>query len=323
MGSENFSLVFFVSVTGRFYNKIVIIAFYSMKIIIFAGCMRIFYYITTLFIALSAVACNSWSGFKADDEMIARVGTNYLYRSELASSMPSGISAEDSVAYARTFTDKWIVDQLKQQEAEKLFSQSEKDIDRLVEAYRRSLLVRKLDQHYLEAEPCPEITDSDIAAYYKAHKGDFRISQPMVKGEIFTIASDYRRREKLLKLHNSSKASEREDFVEICRKNNFSIMQFNEWVSFTDYITNLPLLRTSLHKEMLDSRKLHQILYDKTYYYYRITDVLKSGDTMPLDMAKEYIRHILENRHRANVVHKYEKQIVNSALSSGHAKIYE
>jgi len=269
-----------------------------------------------------AGACGSWSGFRADDELVARVGTSYLYRSELAASMPSGIAAKDSVGYAQALIDKWIVGQLKQQEAEKLFSQSEADIDRLVEEYRRSLLMHKLDQHYLEAESYPEITDKDIASYYNSHKGDFRISQPMVKGEIFTIASDYRRREQLLKLHNSKREKEREDFVEICRKNNFTLLQFTEWVPFADYITNLPLLRTSRHNEMLESRKLHQILYDKTYYYYRITDVLKSGDTMPLDMAKEYIRQILINRHRADVVHRHEKQILNSAMSSGHAKIY-
>ena len=117
MESENFPLFFF-GVIHRFYNKIVIIAFYSMKIITFAGCMRIFHHITTLFIALSAVACNSWSGFKANDEMIARVGTDYLYRSELAASMPSGIAAQDSINYSQAFISKWIVGQLKQQEAE-------------------------------------------------------------------------------------------------------------------------------------------------------------------------------------------------------------
>ena len=270
-----------------------------------------------------AWACGSWSGFRADDELVARVGSSYLYRSELRSSMPMGISAQDSTKYAEAIISKWIVEQLKISEAEKLFLDSEEDINHLVEAYRRSLLVRKLDQHYLEAEPYAEITDKDIAAYYNAHKGDFRISQPMIQGEILTIASDYRRREQLIKLYNSKRSSDQEDFVEICRKNNFTLLQFNEWIPFSDFITNLPLLRTSRHDEMLDSRKLHQILYDKTYYYYRITNVLKRGDTMPLDMAKEDIRQILINSHRADVVHRHEDMIFNHAISSGHAKIYK
>ena len=286
--------------------------------------MRIFCKISVVVLALVAlVSCNSWSGFKADDEMVARVGTAYLYRSELALAMPSGIAAKDSVNYAQAYISKWIVGQLKQQEAEKLFSQSESDIDRLVEEYRRSLLVHRLDRHYLEAEPCAEITDKDIASYYNAHKSDFRISQPMVKGEIVAIGESFRRREQMLKWFESSKAEHRADFEELCRKNNFLHLQFNEWVSFSDFLSNLPLLRNSSNDKLLANRKTQKIHHDKTYYYFRVTNALQVGDTMPLDMAKENIRQILINRHRTDVIHRQEELIMNNAFSSGHAKIYE
>ena len=305
------------------YNKIVILSFYSRNCVIFAGCMRRFYEIAVIVVALVACAgCNSWSGFKADDEMVARVGTTYLYRSELASAMPRGIAAADSANYAQAFISKWIVGQLKQQEAEKLFSQSESDIDKLVDEYRRSLLVHRLDRYYLEAEPCSEITDKDIASYYNLHKSDFRISQPMVKGEIVAIGESFRRREQMLKWFESSKVEHRADFTESCRKNNFLHLQFEEWVSFSDFLSNLPLLRNSRHEELLSSRKTQKILHNKTYYYFRITNALKVGDTMPLDMAKENIRQILINRHRVDVIHRHEELIMNNAFSSGHAKIY-
>jgi hypothetical protein len=215
-----------------------------------------------------------------------------------------------------------MVGRLKQQEAEKIFSQSESDIDKLVEEYRRSLLVYRLDRHYLKAEPCPEITDKDILAYYNEFKSDFRLSQPMVKGEIVAISDSYRRREQLVKWFDSSKAEHREDFVESCRKNNFLHLQFEEWVSFSDFLSNLPLLRTARHEGMLSNRKVQKILHDKTYYYYRIKSVLNVGDAMPFDMVKENIRQILINSHRASVIHRQEEMIMKTALSSGHAKVY-
>uniref|UniRef100_UPI0040579B68 hypothetical protein n=1 Tax=Alistipes sp. TaxID=1872444 RepID=UPI0040579B68 len=286
--------------------------------------MRRFYEISIVALSLACMwACNSWSGYKADDEMIARVGTTYLYRSELAASMPSGIEKQDSVNYSQAFIEKWIVGQLKQQEAEKLFSQSESDIDRLVEEYRRSLLVHRLDRHYLEAEPCGEISDKDIAVYYNAHKSNFRISQPMVKGEIFAVNEKFRRREQLLKWFESSKVEHREDFVESCRKNNMLHIQFGEWVSFSDFLSNLPLLRTSQNNELLNNRKTQRIHHDKTYYYFRITNVLRVGDVMPLEMVKDNIRQILINQHYTEVLHRQEELIKSNALTSGHAKIYE
>lgn len=284
--------------------------------------MRIIAKISFVVIALVMGACNSWSGFRADDELVARVGINYLYRSELAASMPAGIAETDSINYSKAFIDKWIIGQLKQQEAEKLFSQSGTDIDRLVEEYRRSLLVHRLDRHYLESEPSIEITDKDIVAYYNSHKGDFRISQPMVKGEIVAIAESFRRREQMVKWFDSSKAEDREDFAELCRKNNFLHLQFEEWEPFSDFLANLPLLRNSKSESMLSNRKTQKIHHNKTYYYYRITHAMKVGDTMPLDMAKENIRQILINRYRADVIHRQEERIMDNALSSGHAAIY-
>ena len=285
--------------------------------------MRRFCEISVVALLLSCVwACNSWSGYKADDEMIARVGTTYLYRSELATSMPSGMAKPDSINYSQAFISKWIIGQLKQQEAEKLFSQSESDIDRLVEEYRRSLLVHRLDKHFLEAEPCAEITDKEIAAYYNSHKSDFRISQPMVKGEIFAMDEKFRRREQMLKWFESSKSEAREDFVELCRKNNLLHLQFEEWVPFSDFLSNLPLLRTSKYDGLLNSRKTQKIQHNKTLYYFRIKSVLEVGDTMTLDMVKENIRQILISRHCSDVIHRQEERIKNNAFSSGHAKIY-
>ncbi|MBR2326590.1 MAG: hypothetical protein IKA49_04425 [Alistipes sp.] len=277
--------------------------------------------IAMVIMGLAMCACTSWSGYRADDEVVARVGGTYLYNSELAASMPSNLSKEDSVSYAQAYTSKWIVEKLKQDEAEKIFSQSEQDIDLLVEEYRRSLLVRKLDQYYIESEPYGEVTAADIADYYNAHRGDFRISAPMVRGEIVAIGDDYRRRDQLLKLFKSTKASDQEDFAELCRKNNFLHLQFEEWVSFNDFLGNLPLLRTSGHEDKLDNRSLQTIHHNKTYYYYRITSALKRGDTMPLNMVRENIRQILINKQRNNILRKHEELLMKNALSSGHAKI--
>lgn len=285
--------------------------------------MRRYFEILVVAVLLACeIACTSWSGYKADDEVIARVGIKYLYRSELAATMPSGIEVADSVNYAQAYISKWMIGQLKQQEAEKIFSQSESDIDRLVDEYRRSLLVHRLDRHYLKAEPCLEITDKDILDYYNEFKSDFRISHPMVKGEIVAISESFRRREQMLKWFESSKVEHREDFVELCRKNNFLHLQFEEWVSFSDFLSNLPLLRNSRHEGLLGNRKVQKIHHNKTYYYFRIKSVLNMGDTMPLDMVKENIRQILINRHRADVIHRQEEKIMKNALSSGHAKVY-
>ena len=286
--------------------------------------MRVFCKILVLMLTLLALgACVNKFGYRAGDERIASVGDAELYRSDLAAAMPSGVVEADSVNYAKTFISKWIVEQLKQQEAEALFSDSEADIEKIVEEYRRSLLVRRLDRYYLEAEPCGEISDKDIAEYYNANKSNFCMTQAMVKGEIAAIDESYRRREQMVQWFGSSNSEQHKDFVELCRKNNFPYLNFEEWVPFAEFQCNLPLLRSSKHDKMLENRGVQKIHYDKTYYYYRITHVLREGDLMPLEMASENIRQILINRHNAEVLRRQEEKIMENALSSGHARVYD
>lgn len=285
--------------------------------------MRVFYQISIALMSLLLIwGCNSMLGQKSEDEVIANVGSASLVRSELAAAMPSGVVAEDSIAYAERYITKWIVEQLKQREAEKLFSESEDDIEKMVEEYRRSLLVHRLDRHYLEAEPCGEINDEDMMTYYKENKSNFRLSEPMVKGEIVAIGEDFRRREQMIKWFDAPQGEHRADFEELCRKNNFTHLQFEEWTPFAEFLSNLPLLRTSRHESLLGRRGVQTIHYDKTYFYFRITDVLKEGDTTPFGMAKEGIRQILINRHQAEVVRRQEEQMLKSALTSGYARIH-
>lgn len=257
-----------------------------------------------------------------EDAVIARVGSNYLEVSDLRKVLPQGITGADSASYADAYVSKWMVSQLKLNEAESLFSSSQEDIDRMVEEYRRSLFMRKIDQHYLDAELDESVTDAEIAAYYNAHKGDFRVTGPMVKGTIVVVRDDYRRRDQLLKMMTSKREEQRQDFEQLCRKNNFQLVKYEEWVDFAEFVSHLPLTRSSHHETLLSKREVQRIHASNSYYCFVITDALRAGDTMPLYMARENIRRILINRRCADIVRRHEEQLLQSALSSGHARTY-
>ena len=281
-----------------------------------------FQIIVLVSVLLACVGCSSHRGLRADDEAVARVGSAYFYRSELAALMPEGVAAADSVNCSNAIISKWMVAQLKQKEAEMLFESSSRDIEKLVEEYRRSLLVQRLDRHYLEKEPCGEISEQKVAEYYNAHKADFKVKQPMVKGEIVALGENNRRRKQLAEWFSSATGEKRVDFEEICRKEKISHLKFSEWVLFSDYLSNLPLLRNANHDGMLGNRSIQQIHHNKVYYYYRITAVLNVGDTMPLELAAGNIREILTKSHNAEVLRRHEEKMEKSALSSGNAEIF-
>ena len=97
----------------------------------------------------------------------------------------------------KLYVDKWFVRQLKLEEADRLFSGSEKDIEKLVEDYRQSLLMRKVDQYYVDEQMNTDFTDKDIADYYNTHKSDFILDRTLVRGRILRFDASYRQSKKL------------------------------------------------------------------------------------------------------------------------------
>lgn len=283
--------------------------------------MKFFKKIAIVALLFAASSCRE-TAIIFGPEPVAKVGRKTLSVEEVTAALPKGITGADSLNYVETLIERWIVRQLKLQEAELIFSSSEQDIDRMVEEYRQSLLIRKVEQHYLDTQMNGEITDTDIEEYYNGHKNDFRLSAPVVKGYIVAFPDQFRRREWLLSMMRSPKAEVFKDFEQVCLKNNFRLTKFDEWTDFAEFKSYLPLLRQSAHEELLADRSVRQIHHDRSYYCFRVTDALKAGDTMPLFMARENIVRILTKRRQEEVIRREEERMVGNAEQNGLIKRY-
>ena len=163
--------------------------------------MRIVTKITAGLLLLAAVGCREMPTVTVGGgRTLAKAGGATLDEQELGRALPAGLTGDDSVAFAELYVRKWIGKQLKLSEAEQLFSASADDIEAKVEAYRQSLLIRKLDQFYVDERIDTTFTEEDIAAYYNAHKAEFKLDRPLVKGRIVRFPVNHRQSFKLREL---------------------------------------------------------------------------------------------------------------------------
>lgn len=271
-----------------------------------------------------AAGCQELPNYFAGDNALARVGRTELYLRDVAGAVPAGMSGEDSAAFAELYIDRWIKKQLKLREAEQLFSDSADDIDRQVEEYRQSLLIRKLDQFYVDRSIDTVFTDDQIAAYYKAHQADFRLDRTIVKGQIVRFGEGYRQSKKLLELMASPSPERQQDFRDMCTKNDFQLTDFTGWwVDFQEFLSYLPTLRSQNYDEALDSRGVQQMRDNQARYYYRIDAVLRAGDPIPLELVRGNIRRILFNKRQSELIRSHEVELYDQAASLGDFRIYE
>ena len=253
---------------------------------------------------------------------LAKAGGATLDEQELGRALPAGLTGDDSVAFAELYVRKWIGKQLKLSEAEQLFSASADDIEAKVEAYRQSLLIRKLDQFYVDERIDTTFTEEDIAAYYNAHKAEFKLDRPLVKGRIVRFPVNHRQSFKLRELVKASSADRLQDLADICAKNDFELKEFAEWTPWSDFAANLPLRQGMASEQLIRPGEVQHLRDNESHYYFFVTEVAGSGQTAPLETRRATIRRILFNLRQAEVIRSHEEELVDAALTEGEAKIY-
>ena len=150
---------------------------------------------TTRTLALAAACalfcgCNIINSLVHDDQVVARVGGERLYRSELASYIPDGTSPEDSAAIALQYINSWATEHLYLRTAESRLTKEEKNVDKELEAYRRSLLRYRYEQRYINDRLDTLITREQLEGYYKEHAATLELQRPILKVRFVDIMTD-------------------------------------------------------------------------------------------------------------------------------------
>ena len=273
--------------------------------------------------ALLLAGCRELPRYFASDEILARAGGRELRLRDVRDAIPQGLSPEDSTAYMKTYVDRWVRKQLKLEEAEVLFSTSADDIDRMVEEYRQVLLIRKLEQYYVDRSIDTVFTDEEIAAYYNAHKGDYRLDRPIVKGRIVRLGLRYRQAAKLKALMGSKSEAQQQDFRDLCAKNDFTVYDFSEqWVDFPEFLSYLPTLRNQNYDALLATTSVQEMHDSQSQYYFQIDAVHREGEPIPLERLRPNIRRILFNQRQGEVIRRHEEELYERALDEGDVRIY-
>lgn len=268
--------------------------------------------------------CQELPSYFASDTTLARAGGKTLQLRDVASVVPTGVTGDDSAAFMKVYIDRWVRKQLKLQEAEVLFSSAEGDIDKMVEEYRQALLIRKLEQLYVDRSVDTVFTDTEIENYYNEHKADFRLDNPLVKGVVVQLDPSIRQARKLKELLGGRGEAQQRDFRDICAKNNFTVTDFsNLWVDFPEFLSYLPTLRTQNYDSVLASSGVQEMRDSRSLYYFRIDAVRREGETIPLERLRSTIRRILFNQRQGEIIRDHEEELVTKATEDGKVKIYE
>lgn len=288
--------------------------------------MQKFIQIVTLTLALSVTACRNLPALLEDSvelDVVATVDNKALLSSDIKRDMPKELSGVDSVTFAKMYIENWVLNQLKMRRAEEVLSSHQADIERLVEGYRQSLIMRQLDQYYIDNTIDLEVTDKQLSAYYRANSASFKLDHDKVRGVVVKAPKNFRNISTLTTaLKGVAKRGDAEEVRALCEKHN---LQFSDlmaqWVTYSDFLSNLPTERSSSYAALLGKSGVQQMSSDSANFYFVIVEVARKGEVAPLECVKEDIKRRLYAERRSDIVGKYEAELKHDAIVSGRVSI--
>ena len=275
---------------------------------------------------LSSVAllcsCHAISSLIHDDQLVAQVGSNKLYKSELERFIPNMIPVEDSVRLAEQFINSWAMDQLYLDVAEAQLSRAELDVSGELENFRRSLLKYRYQQRYVNDRLDTLITDEQIRRYYASHEPEFELRRPVLKVRFVDVMKASPNKDAILRMMTS------EDYDDVQRADTLAKSTALRYFDGADTWMDAGELAKFFgldYTEMLACLKGDMIRYepedrDDLMAAY-VLDIRRTG-TAPLEYCASRIRDILMSARKHELMNSLERDLLKDALEKKKFVVY-
>ena len=276
--------------------------------------------IAILFIALHGCSLFEKNG---QEEPLARVMDTYLYPSDLSGSIPEGSSNQDSMVIATRYVDTWVKDQLMLNRAEQALSDEQKDFEKQIEEYRRSLLVYSYRQKLLQQKLDTAVAENEIKAYYEENINNFLLNEDVIKGTFLKIPLSAPRVDELRRWSWNSREQDLEEMETYCMTHAEKFSNFSDtWVYFSTIKVQLPM-QISDPSRYLRYNKNIETTNSGFRYMLHISDHVTEGEAAPLELVSNDIVNILLNKRKIEFIQDLEQRVYNDGVNRNQFEIYQ
>lgn len=263
---------------------------------------------------LAPLAACSSSAPEENPDVVARVGNATLTSQQLAKAMPAGLTPEDSTAFAEAYVRTWVSDNLITEIAVEHLGNID-EIDRMVDDYRRQLIMWHYRQLMVRSDTALAITDAQLHDYYDAHAAELKLQQPMVRGIYVKMESNSPDLAKVKKLYKSTKQDDIDKLDKVDMHGAIHYDYFRDrWVPWEQIITKIP---AEIPTSGLHPGYTFEFSKDGFTYLLSLSEVLAAGTRMPYEAAEPQMREALEALRLIEVDAKLRQRLYDEAQAAG------
>lgn len=263
------------------------------------------------FCLLIFASCGGGKGEKDKGKLLAVVGDQKLYISDIESLIDDHLSAEDSISFVRSYVEKWIRETVIVKKAEETLPEASKDVEARLENYRRGLLIYAFEKEYARQKLDTVVSDEEIEAHYQENLEDFKLPDYVLKVLYVKVEKDDKGREKIKKWFKSTEQKDLLELEKYCSEN--AVNYFNDpenWIYMNDLLREVPI-KMNDKLDFLRSNK-HVMFEDEEFaYYLTIYDYQVKDATSPLNLERENIKARILNARTTELIRYMRQDLFN------------
>ena len=244
---------------------------------------------------------------------LVEVDGNFLYKEDLQSVLPAGLSKEDSTLFAEHYIRSWAEELLLYKKAESNIPDNA-DIDRLVDNYRKSLIMHTYQQELMNQKLSEEISEQEYADFYNKNKDVFKLERPLIKGLFIKVPLTSPQLGSVRKWYRTETREAVEHLEKYSLQNAVKYEYFyDKWVPVADVLDLIPL-KVSSPQEYVDRNRQIELKDTAFYYFLNVIDYRAEGEEEPYEIARSKVKDMLLNMKQAEFMKEVKNDLYQRAV---------
>lgn len=277
--------------------------------------------LTALLILLFA-SCDLFQP-KNPEEIVARVGKNYLYKSDIEKQVASFTSKEDSALLVNNYINRWATQQLLMEKAEINLSEEKlESYNNLVESYKIDLYTRGYKDIMATRMLDSIISHQELENYYASNTENFLLNEELIQLRYIHVGKDNTSianiKQQLIRFNEKDKEELQQKQIQF--KTHF--LNDSVWVRVSNAADAIPVITPDNSDQLLKKSNFIELQDSLGVYLVQIKDVLSRNEIAPLSYVQPTIEQIILNGRKLEIIKKLEKDIIEDAIRSKNFEVF-
>ena len=267
------------------------------------------------------ISCNKW--FPDNQQVVARVGTKYLYKNDLGQITGSFGTRSDSIIKSRNFIDSWARNQILLQKAQINLSDNEIDnLDKLIEDYKLDIYGNKYRQTIASKAIDTFISGNEIDSFLYKNKSVFILKSPLFKIRYIHVPPGNVDQNQIQLSFQRFNNDDKLFLDSLSFQYTNYMLSDSLWISRNNLKSKVRFLNQNNFDNYIKKSKLFKIEDTLGVYLFLVKEILKKDDMAPREVTSPTIKNIIINQRKLKFAKKFEQDIIQDAIKSKTYEIY-